>query len=69
MSSREASQKQTDMWYVFFISCTIWGIIEETYGYGCISEPVQCIIQNIFENTLINCIVQENNVFVRLDCI
>ena len=43
----------------FFISCTIFGITEETYVYGYISEPVQCIIQNIFDNTLINCIMQE----------
>ena len=69
MSSRRASQKRTHMWYVFFISCTILGIIEETYGHGCISEPVQCIIQDIFENTLINFIMQENNVCICLDCI
>jgi hypothetical protein len=60
MSSRGASQKETDMWHIFFISCTIFEITEESYGYGCISEPVKYIIQNIFENILINFIMQEN---------
>lgn len=69
MSSTGESQKQTDMRYFFFINCTILGMIEETYGYGCNSEPVQYIIQNIFENTVTNFIMRESNVFICLDCI